>query len=116
MTCKRLGLYRHESDLCQLIHTTFDGAAIAMQSPGDDRDRSWFTLDTAEHVKSTGSQQAPEIGRIFKADSAFFWHRLTSVSQSCQHFSSTTEFLFVTSFKGDIFHVALLLADQSAWN
>ncbi|OGB87642.1 MAG: hypothetical protein A2535_01680 [Burkholderiales bacterium RIFOXYD2_FULL_59_8] len=116
MTWKNLGFYRHKSDLCQLVYITFDGAVIAMQSPSDDCDRAWFTLDTAEHVKSTGSQQAQEIGRIFKADSALLWHRLTSVSQSCQLVPSAKEILFVTYFKGDIFHAVLLSAVQSVWN
>ena len=116
MTWKRLGLNRHKTDLCQLVYITFDSAAIAMQSPSDHCDRTWFALDTAEHVKSTGSQQAQEIGRIFKADSAFLWYRLTSVSQSCQRLPPAKEILFVTCFEGDIFHAVLLSAAQSVWN
>ena len=116
MTWKRLGLNRHKTDLRQLVYITFDSAAIAMQSPSDDCDRTRFTLDTAEHVKSTGSQQAQEIGRIIKADRAFLWHRLPRVSQSCQHLPSAKEIFFVTCFKGDIFHAVLLSAAQSVWN
>jgi len=80
MTWKRLGLNRHKPDLCQLVNITFDSAAIAMQSPSEDCDRTRFTLDIAEHVKSTGSRQALEVGRIFKADIALLRHRLTCVS------------------------------------
>ena len=116
MTRKRLDLNRHKTDLCQLVYITFDSAAVAMQSPSDVCDRTRFALDTTEHVKSTGSQQAQEIGRIFKADSALLWYRLTSVSQSCQDLPSAKELLFITCFKGDIFHTALLSAVQSVWN
>jgi hypothetical protein len=41
---------------------------------------------------------------------------LTSVSQSCQRLPSAKEILFVTCFKGDIFHAVLLSAAQSVWN
>ena len=98
MTWKRLGLNRHKTDSCQLVYITFDSAAITMQSLSDDGDRTRFTFDTTEHVESTGSQQAQKIGRIFKADSAFLWHRLPSVSQSRQHLPSAKEILFVTCF------------------
>ena len=116
MTWQSLGLNRYKTDLCQLVYITFDSAAIAMQATSDDCDRTWFALDTSEHVKSTGSQQAQEIGGIFKADSAFLWYRLTSVSQSCQRLPPAKEILFVTCFKGDIFHAVLLSAAQSVWN
>ena len=98
MTWRWLGLNRHKTDLCQPVYITFDSTAIAMQSPSNDCDRTRFTLDASEHVKSTCSQQAQEIGRIFKADSAFLWHRLPSVSQSRQHLPSAKEILFVTCF------------------
>jgi hypothetical protein len=44
-----------------------------MQSLSDDCDRTRFTLETKKHVKSTGSQHAQELGRIFKANRAFLW-------------------------------------------
>lgn len=116
MTWKCLCLNRYKTDLCQLVYITFDSAAIAMQSPSDDCDRTRFTLDASEHVKSTCSQQVQEIGRIFKAYSAFLWHRLTSVGQSCQHLPSAKEILFATCFKCDILHAVLLSAAQSVWN
>jgi hypothetical protein len=63
-----------------------------------------FAQDRTFQLPSTlSSQQAQKIGRIFKADGAFLCHRLTSVSQSCQHLPSTKEILFITCFKGDIF-------------
>ncbi len=87
-----------------------------MQSPSDDRDRTRFTLDTAEYVESSGSQQAQKIGRVFEADCAFLWYRLARISQSRQGLSSAKKILFVTCFKSDIFHTVLLSAAQSVWN
>ena len=84
MTWKRLGLDRHKANLCQLVYIAFDSAAIALQSPSDDCDRTRFTLDAAEHFKSAGSQQAQQIGRVFKADSTNDEVRSTNWDQDAQ--------------------------------